>query len=629
MIVSELVTLLGFRVDNASATQYERKIRSIQGLAAGAVAGISASITNTLTNMVAEIGTAIAMVPVSIARAGDEMVSSLAKIESSIGRSATSAAEAEALYESLHQVGMRTGINADENAAAFTRFNIAMQDLGRPAADTVKFIEGIQSAAIIAGTSTVELTNVMTQLGQALGSGKLQGEELNTLRENMPRFLREVVANMDTTMPEFFKMAEKGELSPAKLIPAMMKASESSMQELANFPLTMSRSFSILTLSAGRFMAELDKQLGLSTAISRMFALIARTLESWRGGLSVVGDLVRQLGTLVADLGGVESIVRLVGSALIVAFGPTALRMVWGFVAASRALAMAMLRALLPLAGFAAWVLIVEDFIVWMQGGKSLFGERFGDFNTVFAGVIEGLQAIRDKFNELVDVQAVMDALVAAFNYLKEIVGIVFAWIKAEVLRAPQDFAEMAASITSTFEYLRGIFNSFWSVCQSVFDGIRNAPEAIREAFQPLGEFFSNLLGSITQRFTAFRDAVMGIVNGVRNTVSSVFGSNEAAVRGAGLGVPAEQSSAIQNFLNRTAPPDVTGRLTGAGGAGQQNNTITNEVTVNAPGADPASVAAGTRAGMARATEGMTSQLGNSLARGLGVANPRVEAPAQ
>src|SRR5687768_16828194 len=98
MIVSELVSLLGFRTDMSGANNFDKKLTDLQGKSNAVTAGISAAFANMALNVAASIAGAIASIPVRIAQSGDAMVGSLAKIESSIGRSATSAAEAEGLY---------------------------------------------------------------------------------------------------------------------------------------------------------------------------------------------------------------------------------------------------------------------------------------------------------------------------------------------------------------------------------------------------------------------------------------------------------------------------------------------------------------------------------------------------
>ena len=246
----------------------------------------------------------------------------------------------------------------------------------------------------------------------------------------------------------------------------------------------------------------------------------------------------------------------------------------------------------IPLAGLVAWVIIIEDFIGWLQGQRSLFGERFGDFETVIAPVKEKIEEFKTWFSSIPE-------------------AVSAAWKSAVEGMRPQ---------------------VEWMI---------SAVKLIMSAFEPLVRFFEGVFDKIIEKFQAFYDKVAFVVNGIR----ALLPSFAAATEGTGSGTdPEAQASRRRNMGARGAlggfptveelmarPPDVSGRLSGGAGGinAPQSNQITNQVTVNAPGSDPASVASGTQAGMARATDAMTTRLGSSLALGLGIANPRVEAAAQ
>lgn len=590
MVISELVSLLGFRTDMSGANNFDQRLRQTQALSNGVAAGISAAFANMALNVAASLAQAIGSIPLRIAQSGDAMVTSLAKIESSIGRSATSAAEAEGYYEELYQMGTRTGVAADDSAAAFTRFNLAMQELGRPAADTITLLEGLQSAGIVAGTTTQEMSSSMLQLGQALASGKLQGEELRTLREAMPRFLRDVTKELGITSAEFLEQAEKGLLTPARLVPAMLKASEGARAELANFPLTMSRSFAILTNSATRFMAELDKQLGLSKSLANLFMVIARTLDSWRGGLSVIGNMVRELG-------GLEGIARLAGIALLVAFGPALIGSIGSLVGIFGALSRAIFMSLLPLAGMVAWFLIIEDFISWLQGKDSKFG-----------------QAIGGTFDETVE--------------------------------------KITASLEGRLQAWQDLFGRFGVAIQEAWDDaiekirplllwIEMAVEPIKAAFWGLVGFFEDVFNRIVARIQAFVDKTVAMVSAIRGALSGMEGSGTGSdpegqaerrgrmgARGGAEGFYGD-TPIFDPSVFGTPLPDMSGKMGGSTNSMAQSNNINNSININAPAGDAASMAAGAQSGMRQATDAMTTRLGNHFALGLGIANPRVEAAAQ
>jgi tape measure domain-containing protein len=592
------VALLGFQVNQAGATQFNNTLNQLQGRAVAASVAIGTAVGTAVGNMMANIATgigqAVAGIPVAIAQAGDKMNGSLQQIESSIGRSATSATEAADIYDKLYQIGTRTGVSADESAQAFTRFNMAMQELKRPATDTVDLIEGLQAAGIVAGVSAENLKESMVQLGQTLGSGQFQAEELNTLRDNMPRFLNDITKALGMTRKEFNEAVTKGKMTVDLFVPAMMQASAAARKELANFPIGMSRAYQILTNSAKRFLAEIDRTLGLSDKVARIFLYISHTLDSWRSGIRVVGDFVQSLG-------GLEAVLRIVAAAAIVLFGPSLLASVPALFSALAAGAMAFGRAVLvaflPIVGALAWILIVEDFITWLRGGDSLFGDRFGEFSKILDG-------LKVKFEEFK------------------------AWFMAIPQLIADTWNEQMERMRPQFEWLAGVV------------------EQLKVAFAPLADFFAGVFDNIIAKITQFYEKAMFVFNGVRSGVGWLMdkigmggGGDTSTAEGAaagprrgglrsGLAIDGYRSDFDYGAFN-TRIPDMSGSI-GRNGAGvSQTITNQNDITVNAPGSDPASVASATQSGVNRANEANAVRLGGSFASGLGVSMPRVEAATQ
>jgi tape measure domain-containing protein len=620
MVISELVSLLGFRVDNSGARQFDATMQNLQDGATNAAARIQSVFQTAALGVTAAFGSLV-LIGKPIAQAGDEMTLAIAKLKSSLDESAISGGEAVAIYEKLYEVGQRTGIAANDSAQGFTQLQLAMKDMNYGASDTINLLEGIQSAGIIAGQSTADVTEVVRQLGQAFGKGKLNGDELVTLSERMPRLVREIQKEMKMTTAEFFDASSKGKLTPEMLAPALLAASKRSMEELKNFPMTMARAYAIASNAGTRFLADLDKELGLSKALGAAFIYIAHTLDSWRSGLGVIGDMVRSLG-------GLEGIARLVGIAMLIAFGGSILGAVGSLIKLFDLMAMAIVRAFLPLVGFAAWVLIVEDFVTWMQGGKSLFGERFGDFDKVLSDIKDKIEPFKAWFAE-------------NFNFGDTIEN------------TRREFTNIGDFFVNLWEGIKNSWNSNLEGMKPQFEWLRGAARFLMDAFEPLKDFFAGVFDVILKNINAFFDRIMIVINGIKSAISSVLNSLPsfaAATESGGSGsAPAGQEQRRRNFGARgnlgeaLVNPDlsaelsgmlrgfdVTGRMPSGGAAvnAPQNNNITNDITINAPAGDPASIASGVNAGMGRATDSMTTRLGNSLALGLGISSPRIEAPA-
>ena len=86
--------------------------------------------------------------------------------------------------------------------------------------EIVSVYEGLNSALIVTGRSAQEAASANYQLSQALGSGKLTGDELRTIVETLPELLNEIAKQAGKTAAEIRQMAKDGELTTDVIIKA-------------------------------------------------------------------------------------------------------------------------------------------------------------------------------------------------------------------------------------------------------------------------------------------------------------------------------------------------------------------------------------------------------------------------
>ena len=226
--------------------------------------GVSA-VAGGLTTAIVALGAAAATSAVAIAKAGDEANATLARLASASG----GAAQATQVYEQLFKLSQQTGAAVSESAGAFSRFAVAAKEIGGTNAQVVQLVAGIQKAGIVAGTGASEAAAAVQQIGQALASGKLQGDELRSLLENMPQLAQKLAQELGTNIGQLRKMGEEGKLTADVVFPALLRATEKIGAEFDRMPVTMSRAKDILIAATEDFGARLDRITGLSQTFAR------------------------------------------------------------------------------------------------------------------------------------------------------------------------------------------------------------------------------------------------------------------------------------------------------------------------------------------------------------------------
>jgi tape measure domain-containing protein len=210
------------------------------------------------------------------AKAGDEATATLAKLSSSTG----SLAQATQIYEGLFRLSQQTGIAVAESAGSFSRFAVAAKEIGGTNAQVLQLVAGIQKAGIVAGASAAETGAAVQQLGQALASGALQGDELRSLLENMPQLAQKLAQELGVGLGQLRQMGSEGKLTAETVFPALLRASEKMSAEFEKMPLTMSRAKDILIASSQDFGERLDRIAGLSQIFAKFMKEGASALNN-------------------------------------------------------------------------------------------------------------------------------------------------------------------------------------------------------------------------------------------------------------------------------------------------------------------------------------------------------------
>ncbi|MCD7979668.1 MAG: tape measure protein [Fusobacterium sp.] len=104
--------------------------------------------------------------------------------------------------------------------------------------EIVGFMELINKQFKIAGTSTGGIDAAMLQLTQAMGSGVLRGEELNSILEQAPIIVRNIAKYMNIPVGQIKDIASKGKITATIVKNAMFAAVDDINSQFESIPMT-------------------------------------------------------------------------------------------------------------------------------------------------------------------------------------------------------------------------------------------------------------------------------------------------------------------------------------------------------------------------------------------------------
>lgn len=246
---------------------------------------------------------AAAMAAVKSAQMADEMRMLSAKVEVAAG-SFESGASAMASLVSMSRI---TQTSVEANAEVFTRLNQSMLQMGGTQADTLRMTELLGKAIRVSGASAVEAKAAMLQFGQAMGSGKLQGDELRSLMETAPYLMQKLAQGIGVPISALKKLGEEGKLTADVVANAFTKAALQIEADFQKFPQTLAAVMAVMEDAAKRANEKLDELSGVSVAATGAAKGLGDVLDSLADQFGAANTEAGSLGRNVAIKGWADT----------------------------------------------------------------------------------------------------------------------------------------------------------------------------------------------------------------------------------------------------------------------------------------------------------------------------------
>ena len=191
--------------------------------------------------------------------------------------------------------------SAQDNAAPITaladlfgKASQANDNLQQSQARLLKFTDGIATALKVEGKSAAEASGALTQLGQLLGSARVQAEEFNSINEGARPILIAVANGLDEaggSVSKLKQLVNDGKVSGRQFFDAFMKGFPTIEKMAANSTQTIAQGVTKVNNALTKYIGETDSSLGAS---QRLVA-----------GLNALADNFDQTADTVLALAGV------------------------------------------------------------------------------------------------------------------------------------------------------------------------------------------------------------------------------------------------------------------------------------------------------------------------------------
>lgn len=183
-------------------------------------------------------GLAAAFLSIQTIKKGMEISDTYTNISSKLSLITSNAAQLKSLQNDIFAAADRARGSYTDMADTVARLGITAGSKFGSNQNIVKFAETMQKMFRVGGASTAEQSAAMLQITQAIGSGKLQGDEFRSIMENAPMAAQAIAKYLGTSTDKLKELSTDGKLTSDVIINGVLSASASVDQQVSKMSYT-------------------------------------------------------------------------------------------------------------------------------------------------------------------------------------------------------------------------------------------------------------------------------------------------------------------------------------------------------------------------------------------------------
>lgn len=383
-------------------------------------------------------------------------------------------------------------------ASSIAKLGLNARDAFGSMDEVIAFQELINKQFVIGGASVQEQQAAMIQLTQAMASGVLRGEELNSVFEQAPGIIQSIADYLDVSIGEIRAMAAEGQLTADVVKNAMFAAADDIETKFSNMPKKWGQIWiGMQNKALSIFNPILTKinQIGNSERFTKVTDGIINGLAGIVSVATVVLDLMINVASVVVDnWSWLSPIILGVAAALGVYYGR--LLLVKGAELASAAVSGAVAVA----KGIMAAATMLVTGATWAQ-----VTAQYGLNAAMYACPIVWIIIL------IIALVALFYAAVAAVNH--------FAGTSVSATGI------ICGAFMAALAFIGNIFIALWNLVVDVFVMIYNLVGTVANF---IGNVFNDPVGAVCRLFFDLADTVLSVLQALASAIDTIFGSNLA-----------------------------------------------------------------------------------------------------
>ena len=430
-----------------------------------------------------------------IVQFGDSIVGLQNKLRSLTGDEAL----VGSMFKDITNIAGAARAPLQETGDLYFRIARAAQDLGISQQQTSDITESLAKSMSMTGATAQETSGALLQLGQALQSGRFQGDELRSVLENMPIVSKAMADELGVTIGELRDLGSQGKITSDVFVRAMAKNKKAIDDAFARSVPTAQQALNNLKTSLAIAFDELAKEPGGG----KIFVEAAQAILNMTKDVNALASSIKSLIGIVTDFAVIW---------LGLVKGPQLLK------GAMSGLATLMTGLSTSARGFG--VGMVKD-LTSIKNSTVGLGTAFGIFDKSrgsvlrMAGDVKGLSGIIARFGQF---------MLSSGNILKAVfsIGLRFAGWVGIFLAVVDVINALYKAVTGSKKNLidlSGVFKFLIDVVKVAWYLIKELASFLGSVFGPILSGIGSMIGWVAKQFMQF-----SVVQTVIGWISNLWG---------------------------------------------------------------------------------------------------------
>ncbi len=201
-----------------------------------------------------------------------------------------SAAAASDAFSKITKLAQENGVAVQATAEAYLRLARNNEAIGLTRAQMTDLTDAVQKLGRVSGASTGELASGMLQFSQALAAGRLNGDELRSIMENMPALAKAIAQGLGVSVGQLRAMGAEGQLTSDKIVNSLLGQLPKINAEFKNLPQTSEQAFARIGSAWDRLIAGMGQRLNASKIVTTLGNAAASAIDSVAGAVTPEND---------------------------------------------------------------------------------------------------------------------------------------------------------------------------------------------------------------------------------------------------------------------------------------------------------------------------------------------------